>query len=315
LSGTLPGPRQLLLQISDKKLKACIKFRTVEEFRRMTFRVCLACCLPIFLVLFAIDGAFGAALTGPTLQLDYGRGRALENPTAKFMYFVPLISPEPVFVVTNAGSTHCTRVTSSVCRVSGGTFLATCEFEFGGRGFLRNVLDHTELIRTHEKELRAGVWLRKQLGSIDVEGQGSGKIEIEGTVTNGLRSVNEVRLRFNNHGNPSPVSISLQDIGYHDGAVHFENEIIVKVNMLIFRRTSAAPAMLLTVASVKPKEAGDTTWQNFVGHVKGIIANEVIPPIPVDATGHQAMLDFGRALAEEDPTFTFPFAERLKNAP
>jgi hypothetical protein len=275
----------------------------------------LASCLTIFLVFFAIDGAFAVTPTGPTLHLDYGRGRPLENPTTKFMYFVPLISPEPVFVVTNAGSTHFTRVTSSVCRISGGTFLATCEFEFGGRGFLRNVLDHTDLIRRHQKELRAGEWLRKQLGSIDVEGQGSGKIEIEGTVTNGFRSVNEVRLRFNNHGNPSPVSITLQDIGYLDGAVHFENESVVKVNTLIFRRTSTAPTMLLTVASVKPKDAGDTTWQNFVGHVKGIIANEVIPPVPVDPTGHQAMLDFGLALADENPTFTFPFAVRLKNAP
>lgn len=275
----------------------------------------LASCLTIFLVFFAIDGAFAVTPTGPTLHLDYGRGRPLENPTTKFMYFVPLISPEPVFVVTNAGSTHFTRVTSSVCRISGGTFLATCEFEFGGRGFLRNVLDHTDLIRRHQKELRAGEWLRKQLGSIDVEGQGSGKIEIEGTVTNGFRSVNEVRLRFNNHGNPSPVSITLQDIGYLDGAVHFENESVVKVNTLIFRRTSTAPTMLLTVASVKPKDAGDTTWQNFVGHVKGIIANQVIPPVPVDPTGHQAMLDFGLALADENPTFTFPFAVRLKNAP
>jgi hypothetical protein len=41
----------------------------------------------------------------------------------------------------------------------------------------------------------------------------------------------------------------------------------------------------------------------------------VIPPVPVDPTGHQAMLDFGLALADENPTFTFPFAVRLKNAP
>src|ERR1017187_5732805 len=37
-----------------------------------------------------------AAATGPTLQFDYGNGRPLDNPLNKFMYFVPLISPEPL---------------------------------------------------------------------------------------------------------------------------------------------------------------------------------------------------------------------------
>jgi hypothetical protein len=231
------------------------------------------------------------------------------------MYFVPLISPEPVFVITNAGNTHRTRVSSNTCRISGGTFADKCEFEFGGEGFLRNIFDHTDLIQKHAKELMAGGMLRNQLGSINVEGKGSGLVEIEGTVTNGIRLVTEVRLRFNHHGNPSPVSISLQDICYHDGAVHAEHESVVKVNALIFRRCPGSPTMQISVASVKPKGSGDGMWQNFIGDVKGIIANEMIPPIPVEATGHQAMLDFGLALADEAPTFTFPFANRLKHVP
>jgi len=267
--------------------------------------------LQIILVL-AISSRLQAAPDGPTLRLDYGRGLPLENSTVQFMYFVPLISPEPVSVFTNAGFTHCTRVTSSTCHISGGTFLATCEFEFGGVGSVRNVLDHTELIHRHKQELMKGTVLRKQLGSIDVAGQGSGKVEIVGTVTNGVRWVNEVRLLFNNHGNPSPVSISLQDLSYHNGAMHAENEIIAKVNSLIFKRTTGKPTMQISVASVKSKEASDSLWQNLVGEVKGIIANEMLPPIAVEATGHRAMLDFGLALANEEPTFTFPFANRLK---
>ena len=35
-------------------------------------------------------------------------------------------------------------------------------------------------------------------------------------------------------------------------------------------------------------------------------------PLTVAADGHQAMLDFGLALATEQPAFTFPFATRLK---
>src|SRR5208337_1017175 len=36
---------------------------------------------------------------GPTLHLDYGHGESPGNPVAEFMYFVPLISLEPVSVV------------------------------------------------------------------------------------------------------------------------------------------------------------------------------------------------------------------------
>ena len=275
-------------------------------------RKTLACGLQIFVLFSTGMDRLDAAPPGPTLQLDYGRGQPLENSTVKFMYFVPLISPEPVSVFTNAGFTHCTRVTSSACHICGRSFQATCEFEFGGEGAVRNVLDHTDLVHKHEQELMKGAVLRKQLGSIDVEGRGSGKVEIAGTVTNGVRWVNEVRLLFNNHGNPSPVSICLQDISYHHGAVQTGNAIIAKVNSLVFKRTTGQPTMQISVASVKAKDASDSLWQNLLGEVKGMIANEMLPPIAVDATGHRAMLDFGLALANEDPTFTFPFANRLK---
>src|ERR1017187_8916147 len=83
-----------------------------------------------------------AAATGPTLQFDYGNGQPLDNPLSKFMYFVPLISPEPVSVFTNAGNTQCARVLSLDCRTNGQTFSATCEFEFTGAGSQQNVFDH-----------------------------------------------------------------------------------------------------------------------------------------------------------------------------
>ena len=79
-------------------------------------------------------GRLMAAPTGPTLQLEYGDGKPPDNPLNKFMYFVPLISPDPISVSTNAGNTQCARVVSSNCRTNGASFHATCVVEFVGEG-------------------------------------------------------------------------------------------------------------------------------------------------------------------------------------
>ena len=101
-------------------------------------------------------GGLVAAPTGPTLNLDYGDGKPLENPLDQFMYFVPLISPDPISVSTNAGNTQCARVFSSECSTNGVSFHATREFEIIGEGVQQNVFDHTEAIHQHDKELKAG---------------------------------------------------------------------------------------------------------------------------------------------------------------
>jgi hypothetical protein len=260
-------------------------------------------------------GRLAAAPAGPTLQLDYGHGAPQANPVSQFMYFVPLISPEPVSVFTNAGNTQRARVLSIRCRTNSTSFLATCEFEFTGEGSLQNVFDHSRLIEQRLNKLKASDSLTHQLGSINVEGSGNGSVEIEGTLTNGLRTVNEVRLRFNGCGHTSPVTINLQDICYRNDAVQFENEIVARVNTLAFRRQPGTPKMEVTLASIKRKDAGEGLWQNILGGLKGVTANLFLPPLTVEAEGHQAMLDFGLALATEKPAFTFPVAIRLKNSP
>ena len=141
-------------------------------------------------------GRLLAAPTGPTLQLGCDDGKPLDNPLTKFMYFVPLISPDPISVSTNAGNTQCARVISSNCRTNGASFHATCVVEFTGKGLQQNVFDHADCIRKHEKELKAGKPLLYQLDAINVQGPGSGSIEIEGTLTNSEPAVTEVRLRF-----------------------------------------------------------------------------------------------------------------------
>ena len=255
---------------------------------------------------------FAAAPTGPTLRLDYGHGEPRDNSISQFMYFVPLISAEPVSVITNAGNTQCARVLSLVCRTNGPTFTATCEFTFTGNGSQQNVFDHSRKIKQREKELQAGEALKHQLSSINVAGAGSGSVEIEGTFTNGQRFVTLVQLRFNRAGQPSPVTINLEDIAYHDGEVQAQNEMVARVNALTFRRTAGTPKMEVTLASLKRKDAGAGRWQNFVGSLKGVTVNLFLPPLKVEPEGQQAMLDFGLALATEKTSFTFAAATRLK---
>jgi hypothetical protein len=268
--------------------------------------------LAVLVFLSIVAGRLTAAPTGPTLHLDYGGGKPLENPLNKFMYFVPLISPDPISVSNNAGNTQRARVVSASCRTNGASFHATCEFEVVGEGLQQNIFDHADCIRQHEKELKAGKPLPYQLDAINIQGAGSGSVEIEGTLTNGLPTVNEVKLRFNGHGCTSPVTISLHDIVYRQGAIHLDNAIVARVNALVFSRKSGTPQMEVILASLKSEDAGDGVWQNFVGSVKGAVANLFIPPLIVPADGHQAMMDFGLALATEKATFTFPFATRLR---
>ena len=264
------------------------------------------------LFLYAIV-APAAAPTGPTLQFDYGRGNPRDNPVSKFMYFVPLISPELVFVFTNAGNTQCARVLSFYCRTNGQLISTTCEFEFSGTGSQQNVFDHTNGIGKHLKELADGGLLKHQLGSINVTGTGSGSVEVEGSITNGQIVANVVQMRFNRHGHASPVTIILEDIAYRNGTIQLENQMVARVNALTFRRTAGTPKMEVSLASLKRKDAGDGLWQNFVGNLKGATVNLFLPPLKVEPEGQQAMLDFGLALATEKSAFTFPPATRLKS--
>jgi hypothetical protein len=249
---------------------------------------------------------------GPTLHLDYGHGKSPGNSVAEFMYFVPLISLEPVSVVKSPGNTQRARMLSATRSFTARSFLVTCEFEFAGEGTQKDVFDHTEKVRRHKQELKKGGALDHQLGSINVEGAGSVSIEVEGTMTNHIPTVTEVRLRFNGRGRPSLVTIGLYDIRYLDGAIRLRNEKVARVNTLTFRRQPGPAKMDITVASVKRKDADDTFWQNLVGGLKATTVNLFLKPIAVDPAGNEAMLNFGLALASEAPAFTFPRAKKLK---
>lgn len=262
-----------------------------------------------------VAGRVLAALTGPTLQFDYGAGEPQPNPLGYFMYFVPLVSPEQVSVQTNAGNTQCARVVSFQCHTNGTSFHTVCEFDFLGDGLQRSVFDHAFVVQRREKELKAGKPLLHQLAAISVQGAGCGSMEIDGTLTNGQPAVAEMRLRFNSRSHSSPVSVDLQDIVLRNGALYYEHETVARVNTLTFREKSGPPKMEVSLASVKRADAGNGHWQNFVGSLKGAAANFLLPPLNITTNGQQAMMDFGQALALAKPAFTFPFAERLTNGP
>ena len=179
-------------------------------------------------------------------------------------------------------------------------------------GSQQNIFDDTGTQHHHEKELKAGEVLKHQLGAINVEGGGSGSAEILGTVTNGEYRVNELKLHFNHGGRLSPVTVDLYDLRLSNGQPVRDNEMVARVNTLVFKRTTEVPKMEVTLASIKNKNAANSGWANFIGSIKGVAASFFLPPQTVQAEGQQAMLDFGRALAEEKPEFTFPRASRLK---
>lgn len=256
-----------------------------------------------------------ATPTGPTLQFDYGQGMSPTNLICQFMYFVPLISPEPVTMLVSPENTQGARLLSIHCRTNKNTFITQCEFEFVGSGSLQNIFDLSEVIQRHRKELQAGETITKQLAAISVTGTGFCTVEISGTSTNGTLDANKVQLHFDAHGKTSPVTINLQDLCCRDGKVQIENEIIARINSLTFQRAKGPPKMEVALDSIKRKDASESLWQNFMGGLKGSLANLFVPPLKIQAEGQQAMLGFGQALATQQTTFTFPLAARLKTGP
>ena len=56
--------------------------------------------------------------TGPTLQFGYAPGTAPTNLISRFMYFVPLISPEPVTMLISPGNSQGARLLTFNCRTN-----------------------------------------------------------------------------------------------------------------------------------------------------------------------------------------------------
>jgi len=251
---------------------------------------------------------------GPTVLLSYGEGTLRENPIHAFMYFVPLISPVTVDRGTSNENHQQVSVISYEKKVTSKSFYVNCEFEITGSGFSRYTFDPTGVIalRIVESKKSNPDSLSHLLDYIHFEGEGFGSIQIKGTINGSTQTVTEVDLEFNARGGKSPVAIGLYDLKAKNGQYRYSNrsgEVVARVNSLIFKK-SQNPKMDITVASISRKAGAN----GFFGQIKAAIANLFIKPVKVTPLGNETLLNFGGALFEQKPAFTFPKAPNLKEA-
>jgi hypothetical protein len=249
--------------------------------------------------------------TGPTVDLQYGANYSGATAVSDFMYFVALIAPAPVYIGASPGDTQTAKLISATHKSTKSTFVTTCEFQFAGAGLQESLFDLAPEVRRRESAIKAGTPLPHQLESIVVHGAGVAVVEARGIISNDVRVVNEVRIRFDAHGQPSFVNITLCDVRWAGGHFSPTNEVLAKVNTLTFRRDPGIPKMEITVASLKDKAAGDGMWQSLKGKLEGAAVNFFLPPMVIEKGGNEAMLDFGLALTSGATTYTFPLATNL----
>jgi hypothetical protein len=246
---------------------------------------------------------------GPTITFGYSPDDIKKNPVPAFMYFVPLISPVSVQRETSADNNEMGWVISYNKKEGDSkTFYAACEFKMVGKGFHTVIFDHNGMIARNTDDLEEGESI---LDYIRFEGEGTGLFEVRGTITDSKETVTNVDVSFNYGDEKSPVSVGLYCVKPVDGKYKYENrydELIARVNKLVFKKTDGDPRIEIVVASVRKKTDEEGMMSNFVG----MVANFFIKPLKVDKKGNDAMLDFGYAMFKKKPQFTFPKATNIE---
>ena len=250
---------------------------------------------------------------GPTVILKSDKDKELENPTPDFMYFVPLISPTLVYSETSKGNQQKSGLISNEKKSTSNSFPVFCEFQMQGSGSHKNKFDSAGMIARNTKALKKGKPLKNILGYIKFEGEGYGWIETKGKLKGKKATATEVKVHFNGRGGTSPVTVGLYSVKPVNGEYKYENrynEIVARVNTLVFDESTDDPLMGIIVSAIYAEGSKPGFW----GKLKGSIANLIIKPLGVDKLGNDTMLDFGCALFEEKETFTFPIAKNLKES-
>ncbi len=248
---------------------------------------------------------------GPTVKLSYLNEAHTKNPISAFMYFIPLISLTDVDRQTSANNDEVVSMISYERRIGAESFYVACEFELRGKGFHKNSFDPAGVIASRTEELKGNELLTTAMDYIKFEGEGFGRIEVEGTIHDSTETVTEVNLQFNARGGKSPVTIGLYDIEPKDGQYEYanrSNERVARVNTLSFSTGDMTPRMGVSLASITKAEAPD----GYIARIKGTIANPFIKPPKIDKLGNETMLNFGYAILKQQPEFTFPIALNLK---
>jgi hypothetical protein len=250
-------------------------------------------------------------VSGPTMVLEYqdgGRG----NPVDTFMYFLPLVAPTTIDVYTDPNTTLNTRILSRTSKDSGSKFTTTCTFEVRGEGLYEAFFDPTEMIAFNLEGNTSPRTLHKLLRSIRVDGTMRGEINVFGTIQDGRRQVEQFQIRFNLAGK-SPVTVHLYDVKNDGKICLFENrfnEQLARIDSLSFVRGGNPPRMTPQIGAV----AGEKQKEGFLSEFKAMLANLFLPPLPIAAVGNETMMKFGAALDATEPSFTFPYAEKLRQS-
>jgi hypothetical protein len=251
------------------------------------------------------------AISGPTMLLEYKDG-GQGNPVGTFMYFLPLVAPTMIDVYTDPNTTLNTRILSRVSKDSGSKFTTTCAFEVRGEGLYEAFFDAKEMIAFNLEGDYSPRTLHKLLRSIRVDGTMRGEIEVSGTIEDGHRQVEQFEIRFNLAGK-SPVTVHLYDVKSDGKTCLFENrfnEQLARIDSLKFVRGGNPPKMTPQIGAV----AGEEQKEGFLAQFKAMLANWFLPPLPIAAIGNETMMNFGAALEATEPTFTFPYAEKLRQS-
>lgn len=255
----------------------------------------------------------GEGSSGPTMIMSYSKKKFMENAIASFMYFVPLIAPTFVDNISSVNNQQQVGIISHKIEVDSESFNVICEFEVLGSGFHMNTFDPAGMIAAQTEEIEKEETLTNLLDYIRFDGEGFGIIEVKGEINGSTRTVTEMDIKFNAKGHESPVTIGLYDVEPEGGEYKFENrsnEIVARVNTLIFKKTEQSPKMGITIASIAKKDES----AGILGWVKGKVANLFIKPLKVTKLGNTTMLEFGEALLQKKPAFTFPKAENIKES-
>jgi hypothetical protein len=253
-----------------------------------------------------------ADFNGPTVMLSYDTLKPVKMPTASFMYFIPLISPTPVSTEISSNNRQQSMFLSYEKSVILDSFTVSCEFELQGSGFFMDIFDSNGVIATFGEEIKKNAPVKNILDYIRLEGDGFGRIDVKGTVADSNVTVTQVDVRFGTKGK-SPVTIGLYSVSPENGRYKYENrnnEIVAKVATLTFKKTDGDPRMGIEVVSVNKASRPNS----YVGRVKGFIVNFFIEPVKISKLGNDTMLNFGYALLNKQPSFTFPVAHNIKES-
>jgi hypothetical protein len=244
--------------------------------------------------------------------MSYSKEKFVKNPIASFAYFVPLIAQTLVDNISSVNNEQQVGIISHEILVDSKSFYVACEFEILGSGFHINTFDSAGMMAAQTDEIKKGKTLTNMLDYIKFDGNGFGMIEVKGTIIGSTRIVTEVDIQFNARGHKSPVTIGLYDIKPKDGEYKYKNrshKVVARVNTLSFKKTTeTVPRMGIKVASISNPKGSE----GFFSGLKAAIANLIIKPPKVTKLGNTTMLEFGYALLQKKPTFTFPKAKNIK---